>query len=132
MSLSLSGLGHFNSDDDRSVFEIRPAAIIAWIFLLSFLDAPFWMYLMAIPSLVTYKVYFPPVGLLPLIILSPFLYVNHMILWMLVADIIGAPGWVYIVAIFAARGSIIDLVMWVIVCYLIGAPVWLYILGILT
>jgi hypothetical protein len=124
-------MGPFDFSQDGDI-TFRPFSFLAWIFLLSFLGAPFWMYLMAIPSLVTYKVYFPPVELLPMVILSPLLFIDYMILWMLVADMIAAPWWVYIIAVFAARGSIINLVMWIVLLYLINAPWWMYLLGVLA
>lgn len=123
-------MGPFDHSPNGEI-TFKPFSYIAWFLLLNFLGAPFWMYLMAIPSIFIFKVYFPFDELLPMVILSPLFFIDYMILWMLVADMIAAPWWVYVIAIFAARGSIINLFMWIVVCYLIGAPLWLYIMGII-
>lgn len=117
--------------EDKAVFEIRPAAIIAWIFLLSYLGAPDWMYYLTIAGSFILNISDAPYWMKGYLAVPAFiLWMAPKIAWVFVADLIGASTWFYVLILFAGKKGVLSVVIWITVLYLIDAPWWMYLLGI--
>lgn len=119
--------------ESKAVFEFRPAAIIAWIFLLSYLGAPDWLYYLTITGSFILNISDAPYWLRGYLVIPAFmLWIAPKIAWVFVAGLISAPTWFYVLIPFVEKRGVISVVIWVAVLYLINAPWWMYLLGILA
>lgn len=119
--------------ESKAVFEIRPAAIIAWIFLLNYLGAPDWMYYTAITATFILDIRNAPYFLKGYLAIPAFiLWAGNKLTWVMSGMLIDAPWWFFLLVVFAEKKGIINTIAWIVLLYLINAPWWMYLLGILA